>query len=285
MAVTLSAGGFGAMDLAILLLFAITLPWSVVGFWNAAIGFFVMRLERADRVTRRALPPTKRSRRRRRSWSASAMRPPERIVRNLEPLLDGLIAAGVAGRFQVYVLSDSDAPEVIRAEETQFVALAAALSDDIAVHYRRRATNTGYKAGNIRDFCERWGDRHDLALVLDADSFMTADAVLRLVRRMQKDPKLGILQSLVVGLPSASAFARIFQFGMRLGMRSYTPAAHGGRPIAGLIGATTRSFAWPPSSRIAGCRSCRARPARRPCSVTIRSRRRSCAAPASRCGC
>ncbi|MGZ3359397.1 MAG: glucans biosynthesis glucosyltransferase MdoH, partial [Xanthobacteraceae bacterium] len=35
-------------------------------------------------------------------------------------------------------------------------------------------------------------------------------------------PRLGILQSLVIGMPSASAFARIFQFGMRLGMRSYT---------------------------------------------------------------
>src|SRR5450432_2982455 len=51
---------------------------------------------------------------------------------------------------------------------------------------------------------------------------MTADAVLRLVRIMQQDPRLGILQGLIVGLPSTSAFARVFQFGMRLGMRSYT---------------------------------------------------------------
>ena len=43
-----------------------------------------------------------------------------------------------------------------------------------------------------------------------------------MVRIMQVEPKLGILQSLVVGLPSTSAFARVFQFGMRLGMRSYT---------------------------------------------------------------
>jgi membrane glycosyltransferase len=39
---------------------------------------------------------------------------------------------------------------------------------------------------------------------------------------MQANPTLGILQSLVIGLPSTSAFARLFQFGMRLGMRSYT---------------------------------------------------------------
>ena len=51
---------------------------------------------------------------------------------------------------------------------------------------------------------------------------MPAAAILRLVRIMQAEPRLGILQGLVVGLPSTSAFARLFQFGMRLGMRSYT---------------------------------------------------------------
>ena len=39
---------------------------------------------------------------------------------------------------------------------------------------------------------------------------------------MQNNPQLGILQSLVVGMPTSSPFARVFQFGMRLGMRSYT---------------------------------------------------------------
>ena len=53
-----------------------------------------------------------------------------------------------------------------------------------------------------------------------------------MVRIMQADPKLGILQGLVVGMPSTSAFARIFQFGMRLGMRSYT---HRQRVVAGRL--------------------------------------------------
>src|SRR5476651_2823842 len=34
-----SAGG-----IAFLLLFTVTLPWSVFGFWNATIGFLIMRL-------------------------------------------------------------------------------------------------------------------------------------------------------------------------------------------------------------------------------------------------
>jgi membrane glycosyltransferase len=147
---------------------------------------------------------------------------PARVVRNLEPMLAGLDLSGYGRRFALYVLSDSDDANIASSEKACFAALDARWADRISITYRRRAVNTAYKAGNIRDFCERWGSRHDFAVTLDADSFMTADAILRLVRIMQADPKLGILQGLIVGLPSTSAFARVFQFGMRLGMRSYT---------------------------------------------------------------
>jgi len=50
---------------------------------------------------------------------------------------------------------------------------------------------------------------------------MSAAAVLRLVRAMQADPTLAIAQHLTVGLPAASAFPRLFQFGMRAGMRTW----------------------------------------------------------------
>ncbi|HTG02977.1 MAG TPA: glucans biosynthesis glucosyltransferase MdoH, partial [Bradyrhizobium sp.] len=124
--------------------------------------------------------------------------------------------------FNLYVLSDTSDAKIAGDEEACFAAFTSRWRGRVAITYRRRTVNTGYKAGNIREFCERWGGKHDFAVTLDADSFMTADAVLRLVRIMQADPKLGILQGLIVGLPSTSAFARVFQFGMRLGMRSYT---------------------------------------------------------------
>ncbi|MFO0002065.1 MAG: glucans biosynthesis glucosyltransferase MdoH, partial [bacterium] len=92
----------------------------------------------------------------------------------------------------------------------------------LPVSYRRRSDNSGFKAGNLREFCVRRGGECAFAIVLDADSVMSAETVAHLVRVMQADPTLGIAQTLVVGLPSASPFARVFQFGMRLGMRSYT---------------------------------------------------------------
>ena len=51
---------------------------------------------------------------------------------------------------------------------------------------------------------------------------MAGREIVRMVRIMEAAPKLGILQSLMVGTPSESAFARILQFGMRHGMRSFT---------------------------------------------------------------
>jgi membrane glycosyltransferase len=222
----LEPGGFGALDLILVVLFAVTLPWYVIGFWNATIGFLIMRLARdpvaavtpAAALVRGGEPIT--------ASTAILMcirnEPPERAARYLAPLVEGLAADPAARRFHFYVLSDTDQPAIAAAEEAHFAAFAARWRERVAVTYRRRPVNTGFKAGNIRDFCERWGADHELAIVLDADSVMTAAAVLRLVRIMQADPRLGILQSLVTGMPSTSAFARLFQFGMRLGMRSYT---------------------------------------------------------------
>src|SRR5262249_24848313 len=42
-AFALSPGGIGTLDLVLIVLFAVTLPWYVIGFWNAAIGFVIMR--------------------------------------------------------------------------------------------------------------------------------------------------------------------------------------------------------------------------------------------------
>ena len=225
-AVALSPGGLGAVDLLLLLLYAIALPWLVIGFSISVVGFCVMRFAR-DPVAA-IFPAAARVRGDEPITAAIAIaicirnETPERVIRNLAPLMAGLVDAGVAERFHVYILSDTGSPALAAAEEARLTAFAAEWSGQLAVTYRRRAVNIGFKAGNIRDFCRQWGADHDFALTLDADSFMTADAVLRLVRIMQSDDKLGIVQSLVVGLPSTSAFARLFQFGMRLGMRSYT---------------------------------------------------------------
>ena len=222
----LSPGGFDAVDLILVILFAVTTPWFVIGFWNATIGLIIMRFAR-DPVA--AVTPVAGRVRGDEPITASTAvllcirnEPPQRVARLLEPMLGGLAASGVGGRFHIYVLSDTDAPDIAAAEQSRFCAMTSSWRGQVDLSYRRRSDNVGYKAGNIRDFCERWGYRHDFAVMLDADSAMSVELLLKLVRMMQIDPKIGILQSLVISMPSASPFARIFQFGMRLSMRSYT---------------------------------------------------------------
>jgi membrane glycosyltransferase len=212
-----------------LVLFTVTLPWSVVGFWNAMIGYLIMSCSRDPVAIVNPMAAGSRDDEPVTTLTAILMcirnETPSQVTRNLRPLLDGLMSAHLTRLFHVYLLSDTSDPEVIAREEACFSAFAVEWRDVVPITYRRRAVNTGFKAGNIRDFCDIWGSDHDFAVTLDADSFMPAETVLRLVRIMQANPTLGILQTLVIGLPSVSAFARVFQFGMRLGMRSYTLGA------------------------------------------------------------
>lgn len=223
---TLSAGGFGGLDLAITALFTLTVPFNAIAFWNAVIGLVLARS--SPDLARALCPPLVEATDRSPITTSTALLACVRnedaaiVGRNLDVMIEGLVAAGVAEHFHVYVLSDSHWPEVIAAEEARIAELAERWHDRMAVTYRRRADNPGFKAGNIRDFCERWGHRHDFMLVLDADSLMEADVMLRMVRTMQRAPQLGILQSLMAGLPTTSAFARPLQFGMRMLMNGFT---------------------------------------------------------------
>ncbi len=222
MAAALAPGGFGWLDLAMLALFAFTVPWCVIGFWNAAI-YLALRWATPDAVA--AVAPFARNARddapiATRTAIVICIRneDPARAFRAVGQLMEGLERAGFGDRFHAFVLSDTDHAEVAAAEETE----AAALARLHPATYRRRSSNEGFKAGNIRDFCLTWSGDYDFMVTLDADSIMAPDAVLKLVRIMEAEPRFGIVQTLVAGMPSTSLFARLFQLGMRLGMRSYT---------------------------------------------------------------
>jgi membrane glycosyltransferase len=227
MASILGDGGWSIVDGVMFACFLVGLPWTVLGFWNAAIGLWLLKVARdplsetapylaaahgtADIKVRTAVFMTVRN------------EDPERAFRRFDVIRESTLATGQGKAFAWFVLSDTpDGSDAAQAEELAFDAWKASRGNPDDIIYRRRTENTGYKAGNVREFCERWGDHYELMLPLDADSLMSGEAIVKLVRVMEAYPKIGILQSLVVGMPSRSAFARIFQFGMRHGMRSYT---------------------------------------------------------------
>lgn len=224
MAAVLGYGGWSPARVGMLIAFVVTLPWLSIGFWNAIIGTIVAA-RGGDPLT--ALPDTPGVPIAGRTAIVMAVRneDPERSILRLRGIFEDLEASGAADHFDVHVLSDTDDPAVAVREAALVAAWQAASARPSQIFYRRRTDNSGYKAGNLEEFCRRCRHAYDFFLPLDADSFLSAANVLRLVRTMERQPTIGILQTLAVGTPSTQFFTRVFQFGMRHGMRAYTTGA------------------------------------------------------------
>jgi membrane glycosyltransferase len=224
----LSAGGWTIVDIVLMAAFAVGSPWTVLGFWNAIVGLWLLHCVKDPLAEVAPFAAAGRSAAPLSVDAAVLMtlrnEDPARAIARLKIVKDSIDATGHGARFSYFILSDSDKAGIAAAEEAAVAAWRDALGEAARARiiYRRRGENTGFKAGNVRDFCDRWGHRFELMVPLDADSLMAGPAIVEMVRMAEAHPRLGIIQSLVVGLPSASTFARIFQFGMRHGMRSYT---------------------------------------------------------------
>ena len=222
----LGAGGWTVLDYVLFVAFVIGSPWTVLGFWNSVIGFWLLHIAKnpMEQVAPFAAagdlptPVTVRTA----IMMTLRNEDPARAFLRLRTVKASVDATGEGRQFDYFILSDTNDPLAAAAEDAAAKAWASEVGEPGRVTYRRRTVNTGFKAGNVREFCEQWGRDYELMLPLDADSLMSGQSIVRLTRMMQAHPRLGILQSLVVGMPSSSMFARIFQFGMRHGMRTYT---------------------------------------------------------------
>jgi membrane glycosyltransferase len=213
---------FSFLYAALLATFAVNVAWTAFAFCNALIGFVVLcrsnnRVAVSSPLQRPGggVPLTART--------AVVMTicndKPAEVFARLRSIQKSLDQTSSADTFDYFVLSDSSLPDVIEDEHRAFEAWQAGLPDAARVTYRRRPVNEGFKPGNLRDFCARWGQNYTFMLLLDADSLMTGETVVRLVRMMQNRPELGILQSVIVGVLNPSFFARVFEFGHRHALR------------------------------------------------------------------
>lgn len=221
----LAGGGWTWWEALILLGIVGNLPWLAISAGNGIVGLLVLLV--AKRPAAYVTP----------QLEVAAPPPPRHLtaiavcIRNedmagvlppLERLLDGLEAAGAGDRFVLWFLSDTQDPAHAAAEDAALAAFAASRAGrPVPVRWRRRTDNAGFKAGNVMEFLDHHAGGAEFFLCLDADSEMTAAAVLRLVTAMEADPRLAILQQLIVGRPASAAFPRLFQFGMRAAMRCW----------------------------------------------------------------
>ncbi len=220
LAAALAPGGWTVIKALILLCFLGVAPWLGICAGNAAPGFLISL---GARNPARAVLPADVDADRGPITLAAALAVTIRnedmalVLPPLRRLLDELDRAGLGQHFTLFLLSDTQDAVHAAAEEQAIAAFCAA--DPSRIRYRRRADNAGFKAGNVMDFLDHHADGFDVAITLDADSEMTAAAALRLVRILQAAPQAGLVQHLTVGRPAAAAFPRLFQFGMRAGMR------------------------------------------------------------------
>jgi len=200
----LQIDGLRGREVAILVLFAILFAWISASFWLACFGAVA-------RLTGKALLPL------RPAAGVSAAR-----TAILMPVYNEDVTRVFAGiraiheeagpDFDFYILSDSTNPANWVAEELAWERLKSALGPDARLFYRHRPVNTGRKTGNIKDFCENWGQLYDYMVILDADSLMTGRTLTQLVGLMDANPRAALIQAPAQLTGRHSLFARIQQF-------------------------------------------------------------------------
>jgi len=136
--------------------------------------------------------------------------PADETIPNAVRLLSALQGRG-RHRFALHILSDTRDP-VKAAAEAAMVATLRRAHPGLAIAYRRRDRNTDYKSGNIRDWVETHGAAHDAMLILDADSVMGAETVLKMADALAQDPGLGLIQTIPRVLPGQTIWQGLQSF-------------------------------------------------------------------------
>jgi membrane glycosyltransferase len=208
----LAVGGVTTLEWVLLILFVINFSWISLALTNAVVGLVALVVGRRREPVAAEL-----------SGRTAVVMPaynedPARVFGAIAAIIEDVCQgshAAQAHRFDWIVLSDTTDPDIWMAEERVFVDLRRRLGGEANLYYRHRPRNVGRKAGNIADFIGGWGGAYDHMLVLDADSLMTADAIVALAVAMESDPDAGIIQTLPLIVNRNTMFARLQQFAAR----------------------------------------------------------------------
>jgi membrane glycosyltransferase len=210
----LSVKGTTETEWLLLGLFSLCFAWICLSFWTAVAGF--LQTLAGERVPglRQPSPEEQKAPLTRRTTVVMPIHneDPATVFANLQATYESLATTGHLEAFDFYVLSDSTRAEAWVAEELAWADLCRRVGGQGRIFYRRRSDNTGKKAGNLSDFCERWGRHYDFMVVLDADSLMTGDTLVALARLMELNPHAGILQAPPRCVGKMTLFARLQQF-------------------------------------------------------------------------
>lgn len=211
--------GEGLLEKSLLAMFAILFAWISAGFWVAVYGFVIRRRGGDPWSLARRLPQE--------AVDAAPMAPTaivfpiyhEDVSRTLAGIRSTYLELARTGElhaFELFILSDSRDPDVWLTEQDAWYRICDELSAHGRIHYRRRMVNLNRKPGNLADFFRRWGRQFRYTVVMDADSLMEGDTLVRMVRMMELAPEVGILQTSPGIVNAGSSYARLQQFANRV---------------------------------------------------------------------
>ena len=211
--------GFDAWKLLHLALFAVLFVLVALGAAQSLIGFGIRR-KGGDPciITRTIDPPDLEETISARTAIVMPICNEEvgRVIEGIRVIYESLVRNGRLASFDLFLLSDSTDPACWIAEEAAWLALTRELGAHGRIFYRKRRQGINKKAGNLADFCRRWGKAYRYMVVLDADSLMTGDAIFRLVQLMEHNRRVGIIQGVPLLVNGETVLARLQQFASRL---------------------------------------------------------------------
>jgi membrane glycosyltransferase len=194
------------LQYVLLFLFGLTFIWIAFAAANALLGFVITKT-RFERSPRSVELTTR---------TAVAMpihnENTQRVFSSVARMANELVHSAKGSHFDLFVLSDTIEPNIAELEEHAIHSLSDQFRDEIGIYYRRREQTEGRKAGNIANFVQHWGGSYDHMIVLDADSYMTADSMIRLARIMQEHPAAGLIQTAPKLINGETLFARLQEF-------------------------------------------------------------------------
>lgn len=211
----LKVGGITTLEAMVLVLFVLLFAWIAFSFMSSLAGFFVLLFRQRDALGIDPKAPLPQLRSRNAMLLPTYNEDPYRVMARLQAIYESVAETGYASQFDWYVLSDTTDPSVWIAEEKHFLQLRHDTGAD-RLFYRHRPENTARKSGNIEDWVKRFGAGYDHMIILDADSLMTGDTLVRLTAAMERHPNVGLIQTLPIVVNAGTLFARLQQFAGRL---------------------------------------------------------------------
>jgi len=213
----LSVGGIGGLEMVLMVLFTINIFWLGLSFMTALAGFVVIALGMRRSLVRAnkydtADPLSGKTA----IIVCTYNEAPARIFAMAVATMQSVAKLGKQEHFDLFILSDTTDPDIWVHEEAAFQAVREHEELGSRIFYRRRSSNSGKKAGNVADWCRRWGANYEYMLVLDADSLMTGEAVVKLAQIIEKNPDFGLVQTVPISIGRNTLFARLQQFAGRL---------------------------------------------------------------------